>query len=383
MLVGTDASMAYEAGGAQARTRLALLRVPLSEFGDGSRAAAPERYGPLPMTSGDELTSGFAGDWLIYGPAPRLMERTTSATAVAVRWADGGGLSRIALPHAVERVEALAPGALVIGGDGESLYLNTLRLGPDTAALVHRYTVERSWSLASQGVSYRADGPNAGVLGVPVLGPERPRDAPWLYGPGGIRFLRHRGLRLEEMGELSAGEFGGDDGCIRGCRNWFGDTRPLFWRGRILTLLGYDVVEAREDAGRIREVRRAGFAPAVPTAGLPGEWTFNEDLYGGSRYSCRTRGTMWFDRAGDSLSVRYRQTGECRIDGVASSSDGEGSAAGTVWPNTMAFQSGPCRYEGYMETLSSIDGRMECRILMADGTTLNVRGSWRAQRSPP
>jgi hypothetical protein len=383
VLVQTNAALAYEAGGAQARTWLALLRVPLSELGDGRRAAAPGRYRPLPMTS-RELTSGYVGEWLIYGPASRLMDRTTSATAVAVRWADGGGLSRIALPHAVERVEALGTGALVIGGDGESLYLNTLRLGPDTATLVDRHVVERTRSLAGHDVFYRADGQDTGVLGVPVRGPERPRDAPWLYGAGGIRFLRHRGLRLEEMGDLSAGEFGGDDGCIRGCRNWFGDTRPLFWRGRILALLGYDVVEAREDAGRIREVRRAGFAPALPTADLSGEWTFDEDIGNrGSRYFCRNQGTMRFDRAGDSLTVRYRQTGECNIEGATTRSDGEGSATGTVWPNAIGFQSGPCRYQGHMNTLNSLDGRMECRIAMPDGTTLPVNGYWRARRPSP
>lgn len=363
--------------------RLALLRVPLAEFGDGSRAAAPERYHALPWRGGGELTAGYVGNWLIYGPAPRLGESITSAGAVAVRWADPGRASLVALPHAVERVEALGPGALVIGGDGDSLHLSTVLLGRDTATLVDRHAVPGSGHLARHGVVYRADGPGAGVLAVPVRGPERPRDAPWLYGPGGIRFLRSRDLRLQEVGELAAGAFPGDDACMRGCRNWFGDTRAVFQGGRILALLGYEVVEAREAAGRIREVRRAGFFPAPPTADLSGEWTFHEDIHGGSRYYCRNQGTMRFDRAGDSLAMRYRQTGECRIDGATTRSDGEGSAAGRVWPSALAFHSGPCRYEGALNTLNSVAGSMECRIPMPDGSVLDVRGSWSARRPPP
>lgn len=385
VLVRTSGEWARMGGGVASGTGLALLRVPLSEFGDGSRPAARERYRAVPAPEYGELKGGYVGDWLIYGTGARPAEQVTRSTAVALRWADGGGVSRISLPHAVERVQALGTGALLVGGDGDSLHLSTLRLGRDTAVLADRHAVPGSNHLAFHGVFYRADGADAGVLAVPVRGPERPQDAPWLYGPGAVRFLRNRGLRLEQMGEIAAGAYPGDDACMRGCRNWFGDTRPLFLRGRIMALLGYEVVEARQDGGRIRELRRAGFAPAHPTADLSGEWSFYEDIGAGSggRYSCRNRGTMHFDRDGDSLAVRWRQTGECRIDGVTSRSDGEGGAVGTVFPYGVVFQSGPCRYQGSMNTLNSFDGRMECRIPMADGSTLDVHGWWRARRDQP
>jgi hypothetical protein len=373
----------YASVGILPPSRLALLRVPLSEFGDGSRAAPRERYRALPSPGAGALGVGFVGDWLIYGLRANRPSDVVRGPAIAVRWADGSGASHIDLPHAVERVEALGPGALLVGGDGDSLHLSTLRLGRDTAMLVDRHAI-RNWGMDSPAVAYRADGPDTGVLAVPVRGSERPRGTPVLYGRDRIRFVRNRGLRLEPMGEVAAGAFPGDDACLRGCRIWFGDTRAVFHDGRILALLGYEVVEAAENAGSIHEVRRAGFMPTPPTADLSGEWTFAETIgNAGSPYYCRNQGTMRLDRAGDSLTVRYRQTGECTIDGATTRSDGEGTATGRIEPAALTFESGPCRYAGHMDTLHSMDGSMECRIPMPDGSTRNVSGLWSMERTPP
>jgi hypothetical protein len=49
--------------------------------------------------------------------------------------------------------------------------------------------------------------------------------------------------------------------------DWYGNSRPIFLGDRILALTGYEIVEGAVDDGRIREVRRAGFAhPASVTA---------------------------------------------------------------------------------------------------------------------
>jgi hypothetical protein len=52
------------------------------------------------------------------------------------------------------------------------------------------------------------------------------------------------------------------DGCKASCVDWYGNARPIFLRGRILALLGYELVEGAVDGGEMREVRRASFAPA-------------------------------------------------------------------------------------------------------------------------
>lgn len=56
---------------------------------------------------------------------------------------------------------------------------------------------------------------------------------------------------------------------IASCVDWYGNSRPIFLGDRILALLGYEIVEGAVDDGRIREVRRAGFAPPARTAAKP------------------------------------------------------------------------------------------------------------------
>jgi hypothetical protein len=45
--------------------------------------------------------------------------------------------------------------------------------------------------------------------------------------------------------------------------DWYGNSRPLFLRGRVFALMGYEIVEGRIDAKRITETRRISFAPGV------------------------------------------------------------------------------------------------------------------------
>ncbi|MEY2395762.1 MAG: hypothetical protein QOF94_2107, partial [Acidobacteriaceae bacterium] len=57
-----------------------------------------------------------------------------------------------------------------------------------------------------------------------------------------------------------------DDGCRASCVDWYGNSRPLFVRGRVLALLGYEIVEGSFKDGRLRETRRINYAPQRATA---------------------------------------------------------------------------------------------------------------------
>ncbi|HEX8693559.1 MAG TPA: hypothetical protein VF746_14145 [Longimicrobium sp.] len=396
VLVHSDESSPQAWGPAYAAGVLALLRIPLSDLGDGSAAATPGQYHPLPTPGPGVVQNRYVGDWLVYGVGTDRDRALARSEAFAVRWAAPRDTSRVALPHGVERIEALGSGMVLIGTDGTDLHLSTLRLGPGAPALAHHHTLPGETK--NHGFFYRPDGDGAGVLGLPVRSTERPRyEGPELYpamadtpsgpplylGPTRIRFLRSHDLRLSELGELAAGAPAGDDACLADCGHWFGDAQPLFAGGRTFALLGYELVEGREAGGRLREVRRVGFAPAPPTAALAGDWTFSESI--GShpaRYYCRNQGTMWFDRSGAALAMRYRQTGECTIDGVTSKSDGEGSGTGTAHPASLVFQVGDCQSVGWMRSAHSIEGTIRCRLRMPDGSTRDVEGHWSAQREP-
>jgi hypothetical protein len=77
-----------------------------------------------------------------------------------------------------------------------------------------------------------------------------------------ILFLRNDGLHFEEAGELAAhSDRAVDDACRASCVDWYGNARPLFVRGRVLALLGYEIVEGTLNDGRMRELRRVNYAP--------------------------------------------------------------------------------------------------------------------------
>jgi hypothetical protein len=74
--------------------------------------------------------------------------------------------------------------------------------------------------------------------------------------------LRNESLRLNELGELaSAAEGEVKDACRASCVDWYGNARPLFLRGRVFALLGYEIVEGAFAENRIRETRRISYAP--------------------------------------------------------------------------------------------------------------------------
>jgi hypothetical protein len=53
---------------------------------------------------------------------------------------------------------------------------------------------------------------------------------------------------------------------VHSCVDWYGNARPLFLRGRIFALLGYEIVEGRLAGGAIREARRISYAPRAVVA---------------------------------------------------------------------------------------------------------------------
>jgi hypothetical protein len=77
-----------------------------------------------------------------------------------------------------------------------------------------------------------------------------------------ILFLRNDSLQFREVGELgSEPEKAVDDACRASCVDWYGNARPLFLRGRVFALLGYEIVEGTLDDGRMKELRRINYAP--------------------------------------------------------------------------------------------------------------------------
>jgi hypothetical protein len=82
-----------------------------------------------------------------------------------------------------------------------------------------------------------------------------------------IVFLRNANDRFEPLGKLaSTARAVADDDCKASCVDWYGNARPLFLGGRVLALMGYEIVEGRLDGGAIRETKRVSFSPLASLA---------------------------------------------------------------------------------------------------------------------
>jgi hypothetical protein len=243
---------------------VALMRVPLDSFSDGSEAVPAERYQKLPKPEGNTFENRFVGDYLLYGTGSGwgAPEQGKRSSLYAVRWAEGD-LSELKLAHGIDRIEVLGRGALVVGTDGENLHFTGIQLG-ERPAVAQTYTRERAsqGELRSHGFFYKPDGPDSGTLGLPISVAGRPGYQHLFTDSASILFLRNKSLDLQELGQLdSRPEKAVDDNCRASCVDWYGNARPLFVRGRVFALLGYELVEGRFDDGRIREVRRISYAP--------------------------------------------------------------------------------------------------------------------------
>lgn len=242
--------------------RPVLLRLPFARFGSGSLSAPHSDYQLLPGGGNAYLDRNrFIGDRLLYS-----LERWRSSTdrySLVVVPVEGGEPVELPIAEGVDRIEQLGRDAVVVGGDEAAVFLTVDLTGPEPR-IIDRY-VERGAREAesrSHAFFYRpeAGSPDGadGVLGLPVINRgSGSSDADML-------FLRRETRRLLAYGRLESQAPGGlDDGCQASCVDWYGDARPIFLRGRVFALLGYELVEGDASGPRIREVRRVNYGPQM------------------------------------------------------------------------------------------------------------------------
>lgn len=246
---------------------VALMRVSLGRFSDGSEEVPRANYWRLPQPQGHGFRNRFVNDYVLYGTGggwnPYNAAENKDHRLYVVDWTFGRW-QRIDLPHTIDRIEQMGVNAVVAGNEGKDLHFSAIRLGPE-AEIVSRYTrKEASQSeRRSHGFFYKPDGDDSGTLGLPISVPMP--DGYWNHqfkSSAAILFLRNESREFREAGELGAqSDKAVDDKCRASCVDWYGNSRPLFLRNRVFALLGYELVEGKIEDSRIREVRRINYAP--------------------------------------------------------------------------------------------------------------------------
>ena len=243
---------------------VALMRIPIRSFSDGSDYVPAYRYRQLQEPAGDTFQNRFVGNYLLYGTGNGWGYSTapTQPTLFIVDWRTGTP-HQLHLQHGVDRIEALGSDAVIVGGEEGNLHFSSVRLNlwPE---VVSRYTRPQAsqGELRSHGFFYKPEGVQSGTLGLPIRAAGRPGYEHLFHDSAAILFLRNNSLRFNEVGELGAQpENAIDDHCFASCVDWYGNARPLFLRGRVFALLGYELVEGSLANGRISELRRINYSP--------------------------------------------------------------------------------------------------------------------------
>ena len=264
VLVRSDAGGDGMWGAEVAAGDVALMRIPIMSFSDGGESVPSSNYRKLPKPEGYTFQNRFVNDYLIYGTGSGWgsPERKDQSNLFVVRWARGDS-HQLKLGHGVDRIEQMDASAVIVGTDGKDLHFTSLRLG-HWPEIVSRYTRQGAsqGELRSHGFFYKSDGEESGTLGLPISVPGRAGYRHLFEDSAAILFLKNDSLSFKEVGELDARpQRAINDRCRASCVDWYGNARPLFLRGRVFALLGYELVEGRIDDGRMREVRRVSYAP--------------------------------------------------------------------------------------------------------------------------
>lgn len=244
---------------------VALLRVPLKSFGNGNDRVPWWRYRRLPAPAGYTFHNRFVGDHLLYGVGSGWgRPRADRSELYVVRWAKSdAAVAQLSLPHGVDRIEVMGRDAVIVGGGAQDLHFTGVRL-EGAPEIAQRYTMPGAsqGELRSHGFFYRSDAADEGVLGLPVRQPGKPGYRHLFDASAGIVFLRNSDRRFVPLGTLDARqEAAVNDRCKASCVDWYGNARPLFLRGRVFALLGYELVEGTLTRDAIREVQRVTYAP--------------------------------------------------------------------------------------------------------------------------
>ena len=251
-----------------------FLRVPVSRFSEELPEMAGSAYRGLPRVEADAgtLQDRFVGDHFLYGAGQGWGGgRPAGAThPVWVYDVAHDTTARVDVTHSIERLEPLGRDALAVGNEDGGLTFSAIALD-DTPAVAGRHTVRGAaqGETRSHGFFYLPSGDRRGMLGLPITrGNDEGGWSQLRNVSSSVLFLGVDGLRFTDAGSLRSGSAPStDDHCVASCADWYGNARPIFWRGRVFALLGYELVEGALTGGRLGERRRVDFLHALQGSG--------------------------------------------------------------------------------------------------------------------
>jgi len=247
-------------GAEQAHGDLGMVSISPLAFAKWGARVANREYVDLPEPSGaGTLQNRFVGDTLLYGHGSGWSHSNAGSGTVHAHHVDGEFPDTdLGLAHTVDRLEPLGNNGLVVGGDGNALHFSSLDLGERPFVGGH-FALEGAspGELRSHGFFFKPDRDGSGMLGLPVRPDGIPGYAHLYEGSAAVLYLNVHDLQFSTLGMLAADPRASqDDSCVASCVDWYGNARPVFYKGRVFALLGYELVEADIKGGSMIERRR-------------------------------------------------------------------------------------------------------------------------------
>lgn len=245
----------------------ALLQLAITRFGDGTMPAPRAAYRMLPaVDTQGTVHNRFVGAYLLYGAGNGWWRPHTIQPSLTIVPINDGAITQVVPGHGIDRIEVMGRDAVVVGSDTADVHFTAIHLA-GAPVLGQQYTLlgASQGELRSHGFFYKPESSvlDAGTIGLPVRRAGRPGYEHLFQESAGVFFLANDGSAFRPLGALEAKpEAASDDGCKASCVDWYGNARPLFFEGRVLALLGYELVEGQRVADQIVELRRVDFARA-------------------------------------------------------------------------------------------------------------------------
>jgi len=249
---------------------MGLYQIPLVMFSRDAPVLPPAMLRRVPHgEQNGMLQNRFVGDYVLYGSGETWWRRSHIAgeQRVRVHHIPDGETQEIPLTHGVDRIEPMARDAVIVGVQGSDLHLTALALDADHARPAGHFVRPDAaqGETRSHGFFYLPAGDRQGTLGLPL---RRGGARGWrqlIEGSAEVMFLRVRGLEFSRFGSLvaHAPPPGFNDRCVASCMDWYGNARPIFYRGRIFALMGYELVEGAVDGDALGERSRTNYYDAL------------------------------------------------------------------------------------------------------------------------
>ncbi|MBL8680877.1 MAG: beta-propeller domain-containing protein [Myxococcales bacterium] len=247
---------------------MGLYRFPVSMFSADVPPVPAQYVRHLPRLEQQYMMQNrFVGDYVLYGSGSSWWRSNTVERRVLAHNIARDQTQSIALEHGVDRIEPMDRDAVIVGGDGRNnLHFSALALDATARTAGHFSRANASQGeTRSHGFFYLPTGDRQGMLGLPVRsGEERGYRQLW-SGSASVLFLSVNSLNFQQLGELAARapRQGFNDHCVASCVDWYGNARPIFYRGRVFALMGYELVEGSVANNALRERSRIDYFTAL------------------------------------------------------------------------------------------------------------------------